>query len=556
VSDSEQVTRQWSDSEDNVLRRISVAGCAFFSQKSVWFGILLVTGMTSFVLTILLPSIVQQAVDESSLRLASLQLSRPQANRLVMNAVVEVHDGGQSTKQLHPSAFDISADGVKIAHVSLPALSLSGVGPSRVAVTSQLEVRNQTAFSRAMTQLMVGDATWQLHGHSRLGAEIFGRWRRTFDVNINKQIYILGGMLSNAAITSLDVKDGAGNRDALNMVARLAVYSSSVVEVQDFGTLAFELSSKKTLLGQLIFDDFAVRRGANTFAPRLRFVKSADNEAETGAFLSRFLEDKDQVAELRGPFAPSGVVASVGTGAIVQAIRVAGSGDHRTSEVAILDKAATFEGFSVSTEEQAGQNRTMRGPLTIAHNPFSAPIVHRNISSQLFLEEPIAYIVSHPVLGRHVCNQTNKLAELVTMEGMYRDHPDWAPEVGFASKARRTIFLPAQPMKGQSSGPSCVFDGKAVANGADCCFATASIAAACRAEHSGAQFFNTALVSSYQLYIGDFDVAINSVQTSLAMTFTPGVSAGFLLQANLSCANIKLLAGKKSARSLSSGSLS
>lgn len=461
-----------------------------------------------------------------------------------MNVTVEVHDVRHVDVHLHTAALELYFGKQKMAQLYMPPLDIKGLGVAQVQVCTDVFVANSWVFANAMEHLAQGNSAWQVRGNVQLEARLLGGWKKTFDIVLEKQIFIPGSLLYNAEITSMDVLQHTHMRDSIKLTSDTLFYSSSPVELEGFGNLVFDIrapskglnleADELARIGQVYFEEFTLRQGSNEYTPRVKLFRTEENKDALGAFLSRYLQDEDQVVLLQGPLNPMSPFLN---NTLRQVLRITGCGDHRASEVSLLDQQLALEGFRPSLNSSV----VLRGPLTIAHNPLSAAVTHRNITSQIYLEEAISFILDHPGLGHHQCNLTDQVAELYSTPGMYKDHPEWPPEVSFAAKGRRSVFLPARPLPGQSIGPKCTYAGEPVANGADCCFAALNIAAACRAQALGAQFFNTKFYTSYQLYIGDFGVPVTLAQASFAVAFNPDVSAGFALGANLSCTDIVIL---------------
>lgn len=360
-----------------------------------------------------------------------------------------------------------------------------------------------------------------------------------------------------------DIQVHSGTSKILPATAKGTFHSASSILPGALGSIKFELRAptgtnkmfgKTTQIGEIIMpSNFGVNPGKNYVLANVSLIKdpnNPDNLKAISLFVDKYAEGKNQEMQLFGPIDhPTKIL----NGFLTQNIIANGISNPNLVVGSVLTQAATagypVKGGSAPTVASDGK---MRGAVAIAGNPFAASIKMEKVLYDIYLHEPIEYILNNKfwTQGNDLhCPKTNKFARSSFGQGMYK-YPYLCPKescndpssstkdyVNFLPNQQISFLSPAYPM------PSQVLynkDGKIAKCPAldivkdimpnyDCCYLSIFAATACRAISKGDAHFLTSTNGSMHLTVGEFETVSSIGQDVLSFTFEAALLDGWKL---------------------------
>lgn len=519
---------------------------------------LLVTYLGAFMLVV--PRAGQAIIDEATLNVVRMHMQSPTPTTIVFNATVELHDVGLYSSKMLTSDVEIYHDGFLLAAMTMPELDISGGEVLKFNMETTMLIKNVSAFTRATAKILQGTGgVWYIKGRPEVQVDLVGL-TRSFHVDMYKELLIPPTLLEDVVGYDTEVVPGGDTAVSFNISSRTSYFSSSILEMYHLGLFVFDLEvvvdkdgrlvedpfapptegHRNVTVGQVFMDDFDLRQGINDLAVGGRVVKSVsasgfDNSAVLGQFVSNFMDGADQWAMLRGPVASASPFLD---GVVAQRFTFKGLAGKPPVLASYISKRTTA-GFSVKLP--SGKRVHYRGTEVLARNPLHASVAQENIVTEVLLEEPLGYNLTSQLLGDWHCPPSRDLVELYSAPGMYQGDPARPPVVHMRPGEDVSFFLPGRPRAGQIKQKPCTLLGAPVAGDYDCCMVSVQTAAACRARQHGRRSFNVETRSSFDLVQGKFRLPVQSLQKGVPTVFDDALVDGFLLDAELKCADISFL---------------
>ena len=493
---------------------------------------------------------------------------------LLSVSVLELHSLGSMSFALH-TPLDGPNPGAYIGEITMPDFQVKRGYNTYMNVTAKVQIDPNATGVHDPKYLASMAGIQQFFELYSKGANIKSTligptWIKSgspFLLNLvtqNVTVLNIGPFVSD--METSDIQIHPGTKSALPATAKGTFHSASSIKKGALGSITFQVRvptspanehdsvETSVQIGTITMpSDFGVAPGKNHVVANVILTKDTSNPRNLIAiskFVDNYAQGINQDIELFGPIDhPTKIL----NGFLTQKIVAKGIANPNLVVGSVLTKSATA-GYKVKggSSPTVGSDGNMRGAIAIAGNPFDASIKMENVLYDIYLHEPIEYILKNEIWTKgnalH-CPKTNKFARSAFGKGMHlytylcpnedcNDPADSTKDyVTFEPNQQMSFLSPAFPMPDQviydSHGKVAKCDANAIVKDImpdyDCCYLSLFAANACRALSKGDAHFLTSTNGSMTLTVGEFETVSSIGQETLSFTFEAALLDGWKL---------------------------
>ena len=218
---------------------------------------------------VVLPKVAAMAMRRSTLVVVNATMSNPTQTTVDMHVNVVVHDAGMFPAQVHSFISNMSWGPYEIGYQVFPAINIKAWQPIPLSIGVKVHVTNATAFGESTVQVLQGnEATFVMRGHAPVTA-----MGLSLTVPVEQRMTLPPTLLKKMTTTNVDIL--ASTEDTLTTTSDSGFFSSSILEIHNFGKTVYALHPtdsdgavlKEVKMGDVMIDNFEVRRGQWCDAP-------------------------------------------------------------------------------------------------------------------------------------------------------------------------------------------------------------------------------------------------------------------------------------------------